>query len=204
MDLKWIAVRSKPRAEKVAFDQLIKNDIEAYLPLIKKKRKWSDRKKWVDFPLFSSYLFAKIELKNSIYVLQTYGVNTIVKFNNTILTIPENVIKSIQLAIEGGYELQPVEYFTKGDDDWDPLSEIMLDTPTFQETTIGVEVLAFKDQILIRNVQEETNIKIYNMRGALVKNFKINSEKQLSFATGMWIITAENSKGAKVVKVLTY
>ena len=116
MDLKWIAVRSKPRAEKAAFDQLIKNDIEAYLPLIKKKRKWSDRKKWVDFPLFSSYLFAKIELKNSIYVLQTYGVNTIVKFNNTILTIPENVIKSIQLAIEGGYELQSVEFFTRGDD----------------------------------------------------------------------------------------
>ena len=116
MDLQWIAVRSKPRAEKVAFDQLMKKGIEAYLPLIKKQRKWSDRKKWVDFPLFSSYLFAKIELKNSIYVLQTYGVNTIVKFNNTILTIPENVIKSIQLAIEGGYELQPVEFFTTGDD----------------------------------------------------------------------------------------
>ena len=116
MDLQWIAVRSKPRAEKVAFDQLMKKGIEAYLPLIKKKRKWSDRKKWVDFPLFSSYLFAKIELKNSIYVLRTSGVSTIVKFNRTILTIPENVIKSIQLAIEGGYELQPVEFFTKGDD----------------------------------------------------------------------------------------
>ena len=116
MDLQWIAVRSKPRAEKVAFDQLMKKGIEAYLPLIKKKRKWSDRKKWVDFPLFSSYLFAKIELKNSIYVLQTYGVSTIVKFNNTILTIPENVIKSIRLTIEGGYELQPVEFFTRGDD----------------------------------------------------------------------------------------
>ena len=116
MDLQWIAVRSKPRAEKVAFDQLMKKGIEAYLPLIKRKRKWSDRKKWVDFPLFSSYLFAKIELKNSIYVLQTSGVSTIVKFNRTILTIPENVIKSIQLAIEGGYELQPVEFFIRGDD----------------------------------------------------------------------------------------
>ena len=116
MDLQWIAVRSKPRAEKVAFDQLMKKGIEAYLPLIKRKRKWSDRKKWVDFPLFSSYLFVKIELKNSIYVLQTYGVSTIVKFNSTIITIPENVIKSIQLAIEGGYELQPEEFFTRGDD----------------------------------------------------------------------------------------
>ena len=69
MDLQWIVVRSKPRAEKVAFDQLMKKGIEVYLPLVKERRKWSDRKKWVELPLFSSYLFAKVELKNSIYIL---------------------------------------------------------------------------------------------------------------------------------------
>ena len=63
MNKQWIAVRSKPRAEKVAFEQLVKKSIETYLPLVKKRRKWSDRKKWVELPLFSSYLFAKIELK---------------------------------------------------------------------------------------------------------------------------------------------
>ena len=57
MNKQWIAVRSKPRAEKVAFEQLLKKSIEAYLPLVKERRKWADRKKWVELPLFSSYLF---------------------------------------------------------------------------------------------------------------------------------------------------
>ena len=116
MDLQWIAVRSKPRAEKVTFDQLTKKGIDAYLPLVKERRKWSDRKKWVELPLFSSYLFVKLELKNSIYVLQTHGVSSIVKFNGTIATVQESVVNSIRWALEGGYELEPTEYFTQGDE----------------------------------------------------------------------------------------
>jgi transcription antitermination factor NusG len=121
MNKQWIAVRSKPRAEKVAFEQLVKKSIEAYLPLVKERRKWSDRKKWVELPLFSSYLFAKIELKESIYVLQTHGVSTIVRFNGNIAVIKNGVVDAIRLAairlaLEGGYELEPTEYFTVGDD----------------------------------------------------------------------------------------
>ena len=62
----WIVVRSKPRSEKIAYAQLEEKGIEAYLPLLKERRKWSDRKKWVEFRLFSSYLFAKIEIKKAI------------------------------------------------------------------------------------------------------------------------------------------
>ena len=116
MNKQWIAVRSKPRAEKVAFEQLVKKSIETYLPLVKKRRKWSDRKKWVELPLFSSYLFAKIELKESIYVLQTHGVSTIVRFNGNIAVIGNEVIDAIRMALEGGYELEPTGYFTVGDD----------------------------------------------------------------------------------------
>ena len=116
MDLLWIAIRSKPRAEKIAFAQLTKKGIYAYLPLVKKRQKWSDRKKWVEFPLFPSYLFAKVELKNSIYVLQTHGVSSILKFNGTIATVDESIVNSIRWAIEGGYELEPTEYFTQGEE----------------------------------------------------------------------------------------
>ena len=116
MDLQWIVVRSKPRAEKVAFDQLMKKGINVYLPLVKKRQKWSDRKKWVELPLFSSYLFAKVELKNSIYILQTHGVSSIVKFNGTVATVQESVVNSIRWALEGGYELEPTEYFFQGDE----------------------------------------------------------------------------------------
>ena len=55
MNKQWIVVRSKPRSEKVVYKELVSKNIEAYLPLLKERRKWSDRKKWVEFPLFSSY-----------------------------------------------------------------------------------------------------------------------------------------------------
>ncbi|MEE8436889.1 MAG: UpxY family transcription antiterminator [Candidatus Neomarinimicrobiota bacterium] len=112
---KWIAVRSKPRAEKVAFEQLTNKGIEAYLPLIKEKRKWSDRMKWVEIPLFSSYLFARIELKNSIYILQTRGVSTIIRFHGKIAVIENQVMKTIKMAIEGGIEFGAADYFSVGD-----------------------------------------------------------------------------------------
>ena len=114
MDKQWIVVRSKPRSEKVAHNELVKKNIESYLPLLKERRKWSDRKKWVEFPLFSSYLFARIEIKDSIFVLQTQGVNTIVKFGKQIAIVQNSVIEAIRLAMEGGYELEPVEYFVEG------------------------------------------------------------------------------------------
>ena len=114
MDKQWIVVRSKPRSEKVAHNELVKKNIEAYLPLLKERRKWSDRKKWVEFPLFSSYLFARIDIKDSIFVLQTQGVNTIVKFGKQIAIVQNSVIEAIRLAMEGGYQLEPVEYFVEG------------------------------------------------------------------------------------------
>ena len=68
---KWIAAYTKPRHEKVAYDQLINKGFSAYLPLLRQKRKWSDRKKWVEIPLFKSYIFVKTQLKNSLLVCVT-------------------------------------------------------------------------------------------------------------------------------------
>ena len=115
MSLQWIAIRSKPRSEKIVSSELEKKGIEAFLPVIKKRQQWSDRKKWVEFPLFPSYLFARIKLKDSLYIMNTRGVNTIIKFGDKIITIDDKVVSSIKLALEGGYDLHSMKYFTIGD-----------------------------------------------------------------------------------------
>ena len=115
MSLQWIAIRSKPRSEKIVSSELERKGIEVFLPLIKKRQQWSDRKKWVDFPLFPSYLFARIELKNSIFILSTRGVNTIVKFGDRAITVDNKVVDSLRLVLEGGYDLHQIKYFTIGD-----------------------------------------------------------------------------------------
>jgi len=113
---KWIAVYTKSRHEKVVIQELEKKNIEAYCPILKERRQWSDRKRWVEFPLFRSYVFVKIELKNSLYILQTMGVHHIIKFQGNISTIPDGIIQNIKSMIHGGFTVEQVEYFVKGDE----------------------------------------------------------------------------------------
>jgi transcription antitermination factor NusG len=113
---KWIAVYTKSRHEKVVIQELENKNIEAYCPIFKERRQWSDRKRWVEFPLFRSYVFAKIELKNSLYVLQAMGVHHIIKFQGNISIIPNEIIQNIKSMIDGGFTVEQVEYFVKGDE----------------------------------------------------------------------------------------
>ena len=113
---KWIAVYTKSRHEKVVIQELENKNIEAYCPIFKERRQWSDRKRWVEFPLFRSYVFAKIELKNSIYILQTTGVHHIIKFQGNISIIPDEIIQNIKSIIDGCFTVEQVEYFVKGDE----------------------------------------------------------------------------------------
>ena len=105
----WIAVYTKSRHEQIVVNELNKKNIESYCPMFKERRQWSDRKKWVHFPLFRSYVFANIEINENIYVLQTIGVNKIVKFQEKISIIPDQVI-------EDGYNVEQADYFIKGDE----------------------------------------------------------------------------------------
>ena len=112
---KWIAVYTKPRHEKTVSNELHKKGYEVYLPLLKERRKWSDRKKWIEFPLFRSYLFVRTDIKNALFVVQTYGVVKIIKFGEKIGIVKNEIINSIKLMIEGGYKPEPLDYFIKGD-----------------------------------------------------------------------------------------
>ena len=112
---KWLAVYTKPRHEKTVEKEFLKKGFEAYLPILKQRRKWSDRKKWVEFPLFRSYIFVKTEIKNALFVLQTLGVVKVVKFGGEVAVIQDESIEAIKLMIEGGYNPEPLNYFIKGD-----------------------------------------------------------------------------------------
>jgi len=56
----WYVVYTKPRWEKKVYQLLVEKGMEAYCPLNRVRKKWSDRYKWVEEPLFRSYVFVKI------------------------------------------------------------------------------------------------------------------------------------------------
>ena len=112
---KWLAIYTKPQHEKAVKSALELKGFEVYLPVLKDRRKWADRKKWVEFPLFKCYLFVKTNSKYSIDILKTNGVVKIIKFGNNIAIIQNSIIDSLKLMIEGGYKPIPADYFLKGD-----------------------------------------------------------------------------------------
>jgi transcription antitermination factor NusG len=57
---RWYALYTKPRWEKKVYKGLSQKGIESYCPLNKVKRKWSDRIKTIEEPLFKSYVFVKV------------------------------------------------------------------------------------------------------------------------------------------------
>jgi transcription antitermination factor NusG len=70
----WYAIYTKPRCEKKVFASLVLKGIEAYCPVQVVMKKWSDRYKAVEEPLFKSYVFLKIKEKEKTEVRLTDGV----------------------------------------------------------------------------------------------------------------------------------
>ena len=99
-DYHWYAVYVKSRAEKKAQTELQFKEIETFLPLQRKLRQWSDRKKWVEMPLISGYLFVRISRKEYDSVLQSNYVVSYVRFEGTAAMIPDNQIDYLKLMLK--------------------------------------------------------------------------------------------------------
>lgn len=113
---KWYAAYTKSRTEKKVFEELQQNGIEAYLPLQRKLKQWSDRKKWVEEPLLRCYIFVNIELKDYYRVLNTRGVVRYITFEGKAVPIPENQIDVLRkiVATEADVEVTS-DRFAPGD-----------------------------------------------------------------------------------------
>ena len=72
--MNWYVIYTKSRYEKAVSEKLALTGIEVYCPLLKRKKLWSDRWKWVEEPLFRSYCFVHIDEKEKDKVFSVPGV----------------------------------------------------------------------------------------------------------------------------------
>lgn len=106
---KWYPVYTNPRAEKTAYQLLIKKGVEAYLPLQRQLKKWSDRKKWVEEPFIKSYLFVHIKEHEQTEVLMTKGIARFLYFSGKIASMPDRQIEELKLLMASSFELEITE-----------------------------------------------------------------------------------------------
>jgi transcription antitermination factor NusG len=107
-NLAWAVVYTRSRAEKQLHDLIQEQGIECYLPLRRVLKQWSDRKKWVEEPLFSSYLFVRISEKEKFKVLNTPGAVRYITFEGRIARVREEEINWIKRLTAYEPELEAV------------------------------------------------------------------------------------------------
>jgi transcriptional antiterminator RfaH len=113
---KWYAVYTRPRAEKQVLQRLVEAEIETFLPLQRTYRMWSDRKKLIEKPLLSSYIFVNINNHDFPKVYKTNGVVKFVTFEGTPASIPQKQIDNLRLLINSDAEIEiSSEKFGPGD-----------------------------------------------------------------------------------------
>ncbi len=102
----WRALYVASRQEKKISELLTKKGIEAYVPLQRTMRQWSDRKKMVEFPLLNGYVFVHITPLEQERTIQTRGVVGYVRSEGKIATVRDHEIEQLKQLIELGYQME--------------------------------------------------------------------------------------------------
>jgi transcription antitermination factor NusG len=112
----WYAIRTRSRHEKIVSEHLQQQGIENFLPLIKRSRKWTDRVKEVEMPLFSGYTFVRMVFSSAerLRVLQTHGVAGFVGFNNLGTSIPDSQIHDVRTLLANEVPVREHPYLHVG------------------------------------------------------------------------------------------
>jgi transcription antitermination factor NusG len=115
-ELNWYAVHVRSRHEFQVCDRLTKTGTEAFLPVVERLNRWKDRKKLINFPLFSGYLFVHISdnYQERMGVLKTKAVVRLLGTAGRPEPVPEEQIISLKRLIENKASLDPYPYLKEG------------------------------------------------------------------------------------------
>jgi transcription antitermination factor NusG len=111
----WYALQVRSRYEMSAAGHLRSMGYEEFLPLYKCRKRWSDRIKEVQAPLFPGYLFCQCDPQDRLPILKTPGVIRIVGYNRQPIPVDEDEIKSIQTLVTSGIPNQPWPFLRVGE-----------------------------------------------------------------------------------------
>ena len=111
----WFALQVRSRREAFVANYLEGQGFECFLPLYKSKRRWSDRVKEIEQPLFPGYLFCRLDLSNRGPLLMTPGVQQIVGVGRTPMPVEEREMESIRQVLSSGLPSLPWPYMHVGE-----------------------------------------------------------------------------------------
>jgi transcription antitermination factor NusG len=110
----WYAIRVRSRFEFTTSNILREKGFEYFLPFYRSRRRWSDRMKELDVPLFSGYVFCRFDASTLLRVLTTPGVIAIVGAGKTPVPVDEREISALRDICASGLPMEPWPYLEVG------------------------------------------------------------------------------------------
>jgi transcription antitermination factor NusG len=144
---KWYAVYTKPRWEKKVHKLFDEKEVENYCPLNKVRKKWSDRIKVVEEPLFKSYIFVQVSEEEKTKVRMTNGVVNFVYWQGKPAVVKEKEINIIKKFLNE-YENVIAQPITLRSD-----MKIKIQQGVFMDSEATItKVLSNKVQVIIESI----------------------------------------------------
>ncbi len=113
-ETKWFALAVAPRKEKVTAKLLQLKGYEYFLPLYAVRRRWSDRIKTLEQPLFPGYIFCRFAPNARVPVLKIDPVISILGQGKDMEAVPDAEISALQTVCKSGVQVVPCPYLTAG------------------------------------------------------------------------------------------
>lgn len=110
----WFALRVKSRSEKIVSTIARNKGFEEFLPLYQSRRRWSDRFKSVEVPLFPGYVFCRLNPEFRLPLLTIPGVLSFVGIGKVPVPIDDAEIAAIQTAVGSGLLAEPYPFLEVG------------------------------------------------------------------------------------------
>ena len=106
MERQWFVFYTKPRNEKKVAERLQKEGFNTYCPLIHTMRQWSDRKKKVSLPMFTSYVLGHLNEKERLEVVKDPGVLNFVFWQGKPAVVREEEVAAIKEIEANGFQVE--------------------------------------------------------------------------------------------------
>lgn len=100
LEKNWLVIYVRPRWEKKVDRLLQEQGIEAFCPLITTENQWADRIKKVSVPLFTGYVFVKIDDRDLTKVRYTLGVVNYIYFMGKPAVIRDTDIEQLKEMVK--------------------------------------------------------------------------------------------------------
>ena len=110
----WFALKVKPRHEKTVATSLEAKGYKQLVPLYRCARRWSDRIKVLELPLFPGYAFCRFEFADRLKVLQTPGVLGIVTIGKAPAPVRDDEIQAIATIVSSQVPAEPAVFLRTG------------------------------------------------------------------------------------------